>query len=117
MGPAVMLGQGLTEVAGPVCDSAVTDLAAGDWKMGNGHRGTAGRRLADHLDDARPAGVISGRAHAAHAARQKSTFAKHAAIYIHAYYRAIRSANFVMDRRVGETCRLPVHEAVISHPS
>ena len=43
MGPAVVLGQDLTEVAGPVGDGAVTDLAAGDRKTGNGHREAAGR--------------------------------------------------------------------------
>ena len=43
MGPAVVLGQDLTEVAGPVRDGAPTDLAAGDRKMGNGHREAAGR--------------------------------------------------------------------------
>jgi hypothetical protein len=30
MGPAVVLGQYLTEIAGPVSHSAVADLAAGD---------------------------------------------------------------------------------------
>lgn len=29
--------------AGPVSDGAVADLAAGDWKLGNGHREAAGR--------------------------------------------------------------------------
>jgi hypothetical protein len=43
MGLTVMLGQGLTEVAGPLHDRTATDPAAGDWKMGNGHRGTAER--------------------------------------------------------------------------
>jgi hypothetical protein len=43
MGPAVVLGQDLTEVAGPVRDGAVADLAAGDRKLGNGHREAAGR--------------------------------------------------------------------------
>ena len=42
MGPAVVLGQDFAEVAGPVCDSAVADLAARDRKMGNGHREAAG---------------------------------------------------------------------------
>ncbi len=41
MGPAVVPGQDLTEVAGAVRDGAVADLAAGDRKMGNGHRETA----------------------------------------------------------------------------
>ena len=48
MRPAVMLGQDLSEVAGPVGDGAVADLAAGDRQLGNGHREAAGRRLA-HL--------------------------------------------------------------------
>ena len=30
MDPAVVLGQGFTEGAGPVCDGAAADLAAGD---------------------------------------------------------------------------------------
>ena len=42
MGPAVVLGQDLAGVAWPVRDGAVTDLAAGDRKMGNGHREAAG---------------------------------------------------------------------------
>ena len=36
MDPAVMLGQGLADGAGPVCEGAVADLAAGDRQMGNG---------------------------------------------------------------------------------
>ena len=43
MGPAVVPGQDLTEVAGPVGDGAVADLAVGDRKLGNGHREAAGR--------------------------------------------------------------------------
>ena len=43
MGPAVVLGQDLGDGAGPVSDGAVADLAAGDWKLGNGHREAAGR--------------------------------------------------------------------------
>ena len=43
MGPAVVLGQDFTEGGGPVRDGALTDLAAGDRQMGNGHRVTAGR--------------------------------------------------------------------------
>ncbi len=43
MGATVVLGQDLSEVAGPVRDGAVTDLAAGDRKLGNGHREAAGR--------------------------------------------------------------------------
>jgi hypothetical protein len=48
VGPAVVLGQDLTEAAGPVSDGAVADLATGDRQLGNGHRKAAGRRLA-HL--------------------------------------------------------------------
>jgi len=54
MGPAVVLGQDLAEASGAVRDSAATDLAAGNRKLGNGHRETAGTRLAHHLYDARP---------------------------------------------------------------
>jgi hypothetical protein len=43
MGAAVMLGQDLSEVTGPVRDGAAADLAAGDRKLGNGHRKEAGR--------------------------------------------------------------------------
>ena len=43
MGPAVVPGQDLTEVAGPVGDGAVADPAAGDRKLGNGHKEAAGR--------------------------------------------------------------------------
>jgi len=32
VGPAVVPGQDLAEVAGPVRDDAVADLAAGDWR-------------------------------------------------------------------------------------
>jgi hypothetical protein len=42
MGPAVVLGQDLAEVPGPVGDGAVADLAARDRKMGDGHREAAG---------------------------------------------------------------------------
>ena len=43
MGPAVVLGQDLTEAAGPVRHGAVADLATGDRQLGNGHREAAGR--------------------------------------------------------------------------
>jgi hypothetical protein len=43
MGPAVVLGQDLTEVAGPVGHSATADLAAGDRQLGDGHREAARR--------------------------------------------------------------------------
>jgi hypothetical protein len=42
MGPAVVLGQDLGEVAWPVRDGASADLATRDRKMGDGHRKTAG---------------------------------------------------------------------------
>jgi hypothetical protein len=57
MGPAVVLGQDLAEVAGPVRDGTVADLAAGDRKLGNG-RGEAAGDLLICLHDAGPAGVI-----------------------------------------------------------
>ena len=37
VGLAVVLGQDLAEIAGPVRDGAVADLAARDRQMGNGH--------------------------------------------------------------------------------
>jgi hypothetical protein len=43
MGATVVLGQDLCEVAGPIGDGVVADLAAGDRKMGNGHREAARR--------------------------------------------------------------------------
>lgn len=43
MGPAVVVGQDLTEAAGPVRNGAVANLAAGDRQLGDGHRKTAGR--------------------------------------------------------------------------
>ena len=43
MGPAVVVGQDLTEAAGPVRNGAVANLAAGDRQLGDGHRETAGR--------------------------------------------------------------------------
>src|ERR1039457_7497734 len=46
MGPAVVLGQDLTEAAGPVRHGALADLATGDRQLGNGHREAAGRGLA-----------------------------------------------------------------------
>ncbi len=58
MGPAVVRGQDLAEIARPVRDGAVTYLAARDRKMGNGDRKAAGTWLAHHLHDARPASVI-----------------------------------------------------------
>jgi hypothetical protein len=42
MGPAVVLGQNLADLAGPVCDSAVADLAARNRKLGDGHRKATG---------------------------------------------------------------------------
>jgi hypothetical protein len=43
MGPAVVLGQDLTEAAGPVRHGALADLAAGDRQLANGHGEAAGR--------------------------------------------------------------------------
>jgi hypothetical protein len=43
MGPAVVLGEDLSEGTGPVRDGAVADLAAGDRKLDNGHGEAAGR--------------------------------------------------------------------------
>jgi len=43
MGPAVVLGQDLGEVTGPVGHGPVADLAAGDRQLGNGHGEAAGR--------------------------------------------------------------------------
>jgi hypothetical protein len=43
MGPAVVLGQGLAEAAGPVRHGAVADLAAGERQLGDGNGEAAGR--------------------------------------------------------------------------
>ena len=43
MGPAVVLGQGLTEAAGPMRNGALADLATGDRELGDGHGEAAGR--------------------------------------------------------------------------
>ena len=43
MGPAVVLGQRLAGSTGPVGHGALADLAAGDRKLGDGDRETAGR--------------------------------------------------------------------------
>jgi hypothetical protein len=43
MGPAVLPGQDLSEVAAPVGDGARADLAAHDRQLRNGHREAAGR--------------------------------------------------------------------------
>ena len=58
MGPAVVLGQDLTEAARPVRHGAVADLATGDRQLGNGHREAAEGDLLICLYDASPAGVI-----------------------------------------------------------
>lgn len=42
MGPAVMLGQDLADVAWPLGEGTVADLAAGDRQTGDGHREAAG---------------------------------------------------------------------------
>lgn len=54
MGPAVMLGQDLADVARPVGEGAVADLAAGDRQMGDGHREAAGTWRAHHLPSCQP---------------------------------------------------------------
>jgi len=43
MDPAVVLGQGLADSAGPIPDGAVADLAARDRQLGDGHGEAAGR--------------------------------------------------------------------------
>jgi len=42
MGPAVMLGQDLADVAWPVGEGTIADLAAGDRQLGDCHREAAG---------------------------------------------------------------------------
>jgi hypothetical protein len=58
MGPAVVLGQDLTEAAGPLRHGAVADLAAvtGSWVTVTGKR--RGDDLIICFHDASPAGVI-----------------------------------------------------------
>jgi DNA-binding transcriptional MerR regulator len=48
MFPAVMLGQHLACLPGAVGDGALTDLAAHDGKLGDGHRKAAGARFTHH---------------------------------------------------------------------
>lgn len=43
MSPAVVLGQGIAEAAGPVGHGAAANLAAGERQLGNGDREAAGR--------------------------------------------------------------------------
>src|SRR5580704_17529993 len=50
--------------AGPVGEGAVADLAAGDWKLGNGHREAAAVDLLICSYDPRSTGVIMYGAHA-----------------------------------------------------
>ena len=57
VGPAVVLGEHFADGAWPVCDGAVANLAARDWKTGNGHREPAGIRISHHLHNAIRAGV------------------------------------------------------------
>jgi len=47
MGPAVVLGQDLTEAAGPVGHGAPADLATSDRQPGNGHSCPVSLDLAD----------------------------------------------------------------------
>ena|SRR5438105_3475036 len=42
MGPTVVLGQDLADLAWPVCDGAVTDPAAGNRQVGDSHREATG---------------------------------------------------------------------------
>jgi hypothetical protein len=50
VGPAVVLGQDLTQVTGSVRDGAAADLAPRNRKMGNGHREAAGTWIARRSD-------------------------------------------------------------------
>src|SRR5260221_6064211 len=54
VGPAVVLGQDLAEIARPVRDGAVADLTSRDRKMRNGHREAAGTLIAHHFHDSSP---------------------------------------------------------------
>jgi hypothetical protein len=54
VGPAVMLRQHLANVAGPVGEGAVTELAAGDRQMGDGHREAARTWHAHRLPSCQP---------------------------------------------------------------
>src|SRR5258708_30466681 len=69
---AVVLGQHLTEVAGPVGDGAVADLTARDRELGNGHGEAAGPCIAHHLHDASPVALTCALRHT-HATRQDRT--------------------------------------------
>jgi hypothetical protein len=71
--PAVVLGQHLTEVAGPVGDGAVADLTARDRELGNGHGKAAGPCIAHHLYDASPVALTCALRHT-HATRQERAF-------------------------------------------
>ena len=52
MGPAAMLGQDLADVAGPVGEGTVADLAAGDRQVGDGHWEQRGFEFAGEAADA-----------------------------------------------------------------
>ena len=54
VGPAVMLGQNLADVAGPVGEGAVAELAAGDRQMGDGHREAVGTWRTHRLPSCQP---------------------------------------------------------------
>src|SRR5258707_14064291 len=71
---AVVLGQHLTEVAGPLGDGAVADLTARDRELGNGHGEAAGPCIAHHLYDASPVALTGALRHT-HAARHVSASA------------------------------------------
>src|SRR5258708_12929392 len=66
----VVLGQHLTEVAGPVGDGAVADLTARDRELGNGHGEAAGPCIAHHLHDASPVALTCALRHT-HATRHE----------------------------------------------
>jgi hypothetical protein len=78
MGPAIVLGQDLTEAAGPVGDGAVADLATvtggwvtvtGKWREGD---------LLICIYDASPAGVIMPEiVPTPHSCGRKSKFSRH----------------------------------------
>jgi len=57
VGPAVMLGQHLADVAGPVGEGAVTELAAGDRQVGDGHREAARTWRTHRLPSCQPCRV------------------------------------------------------------
>jgi len=57
MGPAIVLGQDVAGLPGPVRDGAMADLAACNRKMRHGYREAAGTCSAHHVNHASSAGV------------------------------------------------------------